>query len=303
LTGAGLRAEVPWTRRVAGAASRDLQRRSWVKRARGLRTLQALGVGNDQLLRLLADRDARVRALAATVASGYRHPALLRALVAMLEDAAPYVRYAALDALGRRSADSSPAVEQALLAIPVLSSRGFELAAANGAVPVALPAGGAPGLATTLPRPLRPMAVLPVETRTLLLLLRAASATEVSDLVSAVGRFLRDDRPEVRAETVRTLAVLGVEPERLLDLLDDPDGRVRAQAAWALGRVRAGRLAGDLAVALSDRDYAVRQAAASSLSQLGAAGRLLLVRTVQGGGDPFAADAARAVLELPPKAG
>jgi hypothetical protein len=197
LTGAGLRAEVPWTRRVAGAASRDLQRRSWVKRARGLRTLQALGVGNDQLLRLLADRDARVRALAATVASGYRHPALLRALVAMLEDAAPYVRYAALDALGRRSADSSPAVEQALLAIPVLSSRGFELAAANGAVPVALPAGGAPGLATTLPRPLRPMAVLPVETRTLLLLLRAASATEVSDLVSAVGRFLRDDRPEV----------------------------------------------------------------------------------------------------------
>jgi len=147
------------------------------------------------------------------------------------------------------------------------------------------------------------MALMSADTRTLLLLLRAAAAAAESSLAAATARFLVDSRPEIRAETVRTLAVLGVESERLLGLLDDADGRVRAEAAGALGRLRAVHYAGRLAGALSDRDYAVRQAAAASLAQLGAAGRLLLARAVQVGGDAYAADAARAALGLPPQAG
>lgn len=304
LTGTSLRVEVPWTRRVAARALRDLQRRSWVRRARGLRTLQALGVSDEQLLRLLTDRDPRVRALAATVSTGNRHPDLVTALVRLLDDAAPYVRYAALDALGRRPAGSSAAIEHALRTAPVLPGHDrVETSLKHGAVPVPLPDRGAPGRPATLPRPLRPLEVLPGDTRTVMLLLRAASAATEGGLAEATSRFLRDGRPEVRAETVRTLAVQGVDPEQLLDLLDDPDGRVRAQAAWALGRSRASHLAAHLAVALSDRDYGVRQAAAASLGLLGAAGRLLLLRTVQEGADPFAADAARAVLQLAPTAG
>lgn len=338
LTGPTLRSTVPWSRQVLGAAVRDLGRRSWVRRARGLRTLAPLGISDFRLRTLLQDRDPRVRALAAGVATGRSDPAVLRALVGLLDGPAPYVRHAALDALTRRATGSSRPLIEALLATEVLgasdldeverrsahadlaarslsqdgmapephrageASRTVEVEPGVLAVVVGLRTHGVtpPGLPDTLPRPLRATTAASTRTRTLLLMLRAAAASADPSLVPSAGRFLADARPEVRAAAVRTLAVLGAPAADLLDHLDDPDGRVRADACSAMATLRARDQAGRLASALADRDHGVRQAAAHALGRLGAAGRLLLERAAKGA-DLYAADAARAVLGRPPE--
>ena len=98
---------------------------------------------------------------------------------------------------------------------------------------------------------------------------------------------------------MRTLAVLGERVEAFVPALSDPDGRVRAEAVAALGRLGARSLAGRVAAALSDRDHGVRAAAAAALTRLDGAGRLLLLHAMRGP-DRFAADAARVALGLPP---
>ena len=332
LTAASLRSAVPWSTESAAHAARDLRRRSWSRRARGLRTLQPLGVTDEQVTAALRDRHASVRSLAATAATGHTETAVRRALVRLLDDRAPYVRYSALDALTRRAAANVDSLQEALAATPVLESVGLDevdrlLASADrramdeswrlagtaapdgadtaaatsavgsGVVSVVLRRAPRSGRLGTTPRPLRATTVRSRSTRTILLLLQAAAPSADTALVPAVFRFRADARPEVRAAAVRTLAALGVEPEQLLCQLDDPDGRVRTAAAAAMGQLGAREMSSRLVVALSDRDHGVRQSAAHALGCLGPPGRLLLEDTARGD-DEYAADAARAVLRI-----
>ena len=331
LDGSSLREQVPWVGEVRQQGLRDLRSRRWVRRARGLRILHPLGVGDVVIRAALADHDPRVRALAASLAGGRADPRLLRRLVARLDDPTPSVRHASLDALTRRAAGSTQALYDALCGTPVLTlaelreqdslaaqhdSAATEAAlspqpteatatgaahtttVAPGLVVVTVPSGRA-GSAGTLPRPLRASALPSEQTRTLLLILRACAASAEEALLPATGRFLTDARPDVRAAAVRTLAVLGERVEVFVPVLSDPDGRVRAEAVAALGRLGARSLAGRLAAALSDRDHGVRAAAAAALTRLDGAGQLLLLHAMRGP-DRFAADAARVALGLPP---
>lgn len=307
LRGASLQQEAPWVADVLSQASRDLRSRRWVRRARGLRTLHPLGIGDAVVRDALVDPDRRVRALAAGLASGRSDPRLLARLVRLLEDPTPTVRHAALDALTRRGPAGAQALRTALAATDVLprgqledhDGPGGTGAPTPGTVLVGVPAHAA-GSDGTLPRPLRATALPSDRTRTLLLVLRACAAAAEETLLPATRRFLDDARPEVRAAAVHTLAALGEHAALLLALVDDPDGRVRAEAVSAVGRLGARSLAGRVAVALSDRDHGVRTAAARALARLDAAGRLLLQTAVRGR-DPYAADAARYALDLPPQ--
>ena len=138
-------------------------------------------------------------------------------------------------------------------------------------------------------------------TSRLLLLLQAATASAEPALAPAVRPFAGDARALVRAAAVAALAALGGHGTDLLLPLEDPDGRVRAAAATAVGRTGDRALAGRLAARLRDRDHAVRQAAATSLAVLGPGGALVL-RAALRDPDPYAADAARSALGLPPLA-
>ena len=311
LDGSSLREQVPWVGEVRQQGLRDLRSRRWVRRARGLRILYPLGVGDVVIRAALADHDPRVRTLAASLAGGRTDPRLLRRLVTMLDDPTPAVRHASLDALTRRAAGSTQALYDALCGTPVLalaelreqdslaaqhdsaatqaalesqmrepSATGAAHTAtvAPGLVVVTVPSGRA-GSAGTLPRPLRASTLPSEQTRTLLLILRACAASAEESLLPATSRFLTDARPDVRAAAVRTLAVLGERVEAFVPALSDPDGRVRAEAVAALGRLGARSLAGRLAAALSDR---------------------LLLQHAMRGADRFAADAARGALGLPP---
>lgn len=332
-----LEQRVPDLRRTAADATADLRSRRWLRRARGLRTLQSLGLTVDELLAGLSDRDARVRAQAAVAAVGRGEPEILDGLVRQLTDPHPYVRFTALDAVSRRSVGTADALARALhdaarltyaelsgseravadadsaatLAVLELA-RSDEPQAAPGALPrtervatgvvaVALAGSeeGTPGQPGTLPRPLRATTTGDVGSRTLVLLLRGASTTADSTTVPAVRPFTADARPEVRAAAVNALAALGADSEDLVPLLTDPDGRVRAAAVSAVGRSENRSLAGAAAARLTDRDHGVRQAAAAALLSLGASGNLLL-RAALTGPDPYAADAARSALGLPP---
>ncbi|MDP9436544.1 MAG: HEAT repeat domain-containing protein, partial [Actinomycetota bacterium] len=91
-------------RSTAADATSDLTSRRWVRRAKGLRTLMPLGLTVEELLAGLADRAPGVRAQAATAAAGRTEPEVIDALVRMLDDPAPYVRFQALDAVAHRGA-------------------------------------------------------------------------------------------------------------------------------------------------------------------------------------------------------
>ena len=330
-----LEQRTPDLRRTLAEATADLLSRRWLRRARGLRTLQSTGLTVDELLAALSDRDGRVRAQAAVAAVGRAEPEVLDALVVRLTDPHPYVRFTALDAVTRRSAGTAEALARALDATPLLgyadlpdSERAVADADARAATAVralaehddvhdgALPrtervATGVvavalsrseeqtPGRHGTLPRPLRATTVGDVASRTLVLLLRGASTTADTTTLPAVRRFRDDTRPAVRAAAVEALAALGADPAELLGSLDDGDGRVRAAAVAALGRSGDKSLAGAAAARLSDRDHGVRQAAALTLTAMGAGGTLLQ-RAALTGPDPYAADAARSALGLPP---
>ena len=322
-----LRAQAPGVRRTLSEAEGDLRSRRWVRRCRGLRTLMTLGLPVPPLLRLLADRHPRVRALACAAAADRDEPELLYALVRLLSDPHPLVRFSALDAVGRRGSavvaalgralDDSPLLRVEELEGPERGERDDRRRAGPGqhrarrwplrdrrrrrpAVQPAVP-GAAPGVAGTLPRPLAPSSRADLPTSRLLLLLQAASASAEPGLAAAVRPFAGDARALVRAAAVAAMAALGGHGSDLLLPLEDPDGRVRAAAAAAVGRTGDRALAGRLAARLRDRDHAVRQAAAASLAVLGPGGALVL-RAALRDPDPYAADAARSALGLPPLA-
>jgi HEAT repeat protein len=85
---------------------------------------------------------------------------------------------------------------------------------------------------------------------------------------------------------------------RLLELLGDPDGCVRAASAQGLGDLGHWPAAAALGRSLGDPVWDVRAAAALALRRIGAPGRVYL-RTALGSTDTFAADIARQSLALP----
>jgi HEAT repeat protein len=71
---------------------------------------------------------------------------------------------------------------------------------------------------------------------------------------------------------------------------------VRAQAAWALGRVGATEAIAPLVAALPDRAWWVRHHAAYALAALGAEGRAALLGVTRQSSDPYARDIAEEAL-------
>jgi hypothetical protein len=127
----------------------------------------------------------------------------------------------------------------------------------------------------------------------------AASLAQPSFAEPAL-RLCRDPDPEVRA---RAATVVGaVQPPEcdtvLAGLLADADPGVRAAAAAALGRIGHWPSAPAVARLLRDPVFPVRRAAGLALRTLGSPGMLLLGR-YRADADPFAADMARQVLDLP----
>ena len=161
--------------------------------------------------------------------------------------------------------------------------------------------GEAPGTVGTAPRPLAPTSAADLRTSRLLVLLRAAAASAEPGLAAAVRPFVGDARAQVRAAAVTALAAAGGHGVELLLPLEDPDGKVRAAAAAAVGRGGDRAMAGRLSARLRDRDHAVRQAAAARWPSSDPGGALVL-RAALRDTDPYAADAARGALGLPPRA-
>ena len=116
----------------------------------------------------------------------------------------------------------------------------------------------------------------------------------------AALRLCRDPLPHVRARAAALAGALGSEEAvGVLQLLvGDDDPEVRAAAAAALGRLGHWPSASVIAPLLRDRAWIVRSQSALALRALGSPGQLYL-RKGLGDEDPFAADIARQVLDLP----
>lgn len=112
-----------------------------------------------------------------------------------------------------------------------------------------------------------------------------------------------DEEAPIRALAAALAGAIGGGPavELLTTLLRDDAPEVRAAAARGLGRAGHWPAAASLVVLLSDRSWEVRQKAAVALRTLGSPGMLFLRRAISAP-DPFAADAARQMLDLPDSA-
>jgi hypothetical protein len=113
-------------------------------------------------------------------------------------------------------------------------------------------------------------------------------------------RLCQDPLPHVRARAAALAGAVGSEEAvgRLQTLVHDEDAEVRAAAAAALGRLGHWPSAAIIAPLLRDRAWIVRSQSALALRSLGSPG-LLYLRKGLGDEDPFAADIARQVLDLP----
>jgi len=129
--------------------------------------------------------------------------------------------------------------------------------------------------------------------------LRIALGMPDHRFVEPAVELASDPSAECRAAAAQVLAAVGgTAPLLVLEsLLDDPAGRVRAAAALGLGMLQHWPAAERLAAMLGDRDFEVRRGAALGLHRLGAAGELVLRRSLAAS-DPFAADMARLVLGI-----
>lgn len=110
----------------------------------------------------------------------------------------------------------------------------------------------------------------------------------------------RASRPGVRALAATLAGTLGGGPavDRLTQLLEDADPRVRTAALGALARLEYWPAAARMAVLLRDPQWPVRSEAALALRALGPTGALLLRRALHDG-HPEAREVARHVLDLP----
>jgi HEAT repeat protein len=127
----------------------------------------------------------------------------------------------------------------------------------------------------------------------------AAGLASPSFLPAAV-RLANDSSPQVRGRAATILGALGGTEATavLIALLSDPAINVRAAAAHALGSLTHWQAATSLGELLRDASWEVRREAGLALRALGAPGRMLLRRLLRDR-DPFAADMARQILDLP----
>jgi hypothetical protein len=110
--------------------------------------------------------------------------------------------------------------------------------------------------------------------------------------------------PAVRARAAELVGAAGgaVGVDALTRLLDDPEAAVRVAAVRSLGAMGHWPAGPAVARLLRDPAWEVRRAAGLALRGLGGPGQLLLRRALADA-DPFAADMARQVLDLPGGAG
>jgi HEAT repeat protein len=130
--------------------------------------------------------------------------------------------------------------------------------------------------------------------------LEVAAGLADARFTGAVLRLCGDALPAVRARAATLAgAIGGAELVGTLEgLLGDPDASVRAAAAAAVGRLGHWPAALRLAGMLRDPAWLVRSQSALAMRRLGSPGVLLLRRALDDE-DPFAADIARQVLDMP----
>jgi HEAT repeat protein len=115
-------------------------------------------------------------------------------------------------------------------------------------------------------------------------------------------RALRDPEKAVRAQATFALAGIG-EPVsvRLIELLIDPDWKVRYRAAEALGMMEDKRAVGPLVGLLSDEKDHVRYMAVKALGEIGADEAMERIASLSGDENPYVRRVAEfVVLQLKP---
>lgn len=226
------------------------------------------------LLRLLGDDDSGVRAAAAGALGEARAPEAAPALFAALQDRHEAVRAAAARAL----ATLRPAAAEAALAslTGALASddayvRGFAAWMLGELGPRAAPA--VPALAAALERESEERPGVAAQAL-------AKVGASALPAVPALCAVLKADQPRRRWNAAMALGRVGPAAREgavapLRDAARDPDGRVRAQAVLALGRLRASDAESVevLARALGDEWPEARALSARALGWLGAPAR------------------------------
>lgn len=130
--------------------------------------------------------------------------------------------------------------------------------------------------------------------------LEVAAALADPVLLPAALALCTDEVPRIRALAASLAGAIGGGPavEALTGMLGDEAPEVRAAAARALGKAGHWPAAASLVGLLEDRSWDVRQQAAVALRAFGSPGVLFLRRALMAR-DPFAADRARHILDLP----
>jgi hypothetical protein len=241
-------------------ARSDCASMRWARRLRGIDALTLLGGGEPVAAPLLRDRSSYVRAQAAEWAVQHPTRPVLSALLDLLDDPDPTVRFAAADAVLRMG----PAV------VGAIAARLAEHADAER-----------------------------TDAGTVRLLQVAAGIRDPVFIKPAL-RLSRVEDPVVRARAVALLGLVGGEAAvaRAQEMLHDGDPRARTAAARALGNLAYWPAAPDVGKRLRDSSWDVRRQAGLALRAMGAPGQLVL-RRATGDEDRFAADMARMTLALP----
>ncbi len=130
--------------------------------------------------------------------------------------------------------------------------------------------------------------------------LQVAAGVADARFLPAAERLCADPLPAVRARAAELVGAAGgaIGVDVLTRLLDDADSGVRAAAVRSLGAMGHWPAGPAVARLLRDRAWEVRLASGLALRRLGGPGQLLLRRALADA-DPFAADMARQVLDLP----
>ena len=245
---------------LAARATRACDSRWWWRRLHGVRILGALDQDCPALRRLLADPHPTVRVEALHWAAGRADEQVVSALVERLVDPERLCRFTVRDSLLHLG-------QPAAVALAALLERDDVIRQAGALLEDALVV--ARGLA-------QPVLLAPV--------LALTSHPDAS----------------VRARAVHVLGAIGSEQAVtvVVQALHDPASAVRQAAARAIGEL--GHWDGALALAshLGDTSFPVRREAALSLRRLGSVG-VLVLRRARSDANPFVADMASQVLDLP----
>lgn len=209
----------------------------------------------------------------------------------LLDDAHPAVRAAAAAAVSGEGSPSAPARLLVMLDDPdplcrFTAKTALIRAGSSAAAPIRayLQEGRVP--------PARPVEALEV-----------AAVLSDPSFVEPALRLSAARNPRTRRAATALLARAAGEAAtvRIMELLEDSDARVRAQAARGLGDLRHWPAAPALCRTTGDPAWEVRSAAAIALRRIGAPGRIYLREALRSD-DPFSADIARQVLSLPESA-